>query len=254
MPAWVLPAAMAAGNIMSQLFGQHKQNEKNAELAETEFRRNMEMTQYQLDWNSPVNQMKRFRDAGLNPNLIYGQGSPGNMEKAPEYRRPDYAFQMPAVAQAYQQARLLQAQTDLTEVKTDESTIKQDLMRSQNNLVKANPYMRKEYVDSLVTQLSSTARLKEQEADWATGVKSFQVGDRELHGPAGAVKMEAQLNELINRVGLQNADKKIKAEILQSKEFQNALQELQVKWMKDGDITPQHIYQGIMLLLGKLMQ
>lgn len=32
----------------------------------------------QNEYNSPAAQMQRFKDAGLNPHLIYGQGNPGN--------------------------------------------------------------------------------------------------------------------------------------------------------------------------------
>lgn len=37
-----------------------------------------ELIDYQNQYNTPVNQMQRFADAGLNPNLIYGMGSNGN--------------------------------------------------------------------------------------------------------------------------------------------------------------------------------
>lgn len=34
-------------------------------------------------YNSPAAQMQRFQDAGLNPNLVYGQGTPGNAASIP---------------------------------------------------------------------------------------------------------------------------------------------------------------------------
>lgn len=37
----------------------------------------------QNEYNSPQAQMKRFQDAGLNPNLIYGQGNAGNAGSIP---------------------------------------------------------------------------------------------------------------------------------------------------------------------------
>ena len=40
--------------------------------------RNYQYWQLMNEYNTPANQMKRFGDAGLNPNLIYGQGTPGN--------------------------------------------------------------------------------------------------------------------------------------------------------------------------------
>lgn len=44
--------------------------------------------QQQAEYNTPANQMARYRDAGLNPNLIYGSGqaSAGNMTSAPDYQ------------------------------------------------------------------------------------------------------------------------------------------------------------------------
>lgn len=40
--------------------------------------------QMQNEYNSPKNQMARFAEAGLNPNLIYGSGNPGNASSAPD--------------------------------------------------------------------------------------------------------------------------------------------------------------------------
>ena len=49
---------------------------------------NEAMWNKQNQYNLPANQMQRYRDAGLNPNLIYGQGTPGNAEKVQPYTRP----------------------------------------------------------------------------------------------------------------------------------------------------------------------
>lgn len=38
---------------------------------------NLDMWNMQNEYNSPASQMKRYKEAGLNPNLIYGQGQPG---------------------------------------------------------------------------------------------------------------------------------------------------------------------------------
>lgn len=43
---------------------------------------NEKMWDRQNEYNLPSAQMQRFKDAGLNPNLIYGQGTAGNAEKA----------------------------------------------------------------------------------------------------------------------------------------------------------------------------
>lgn len=39
---------------------------------------NLSMWKMENEYNTPANQMARFKEAGLNPNLIYGQGNAGN--------------------------------------------------------------------------------------------------------------------------------------------------------------------------------
>lgn len=59
-----------------------KLNKKNRRWQEQMFRLQNQQAianwQLQNQYNSPAAQMQRFRDAGLNPNLIYGQGTAGN--------------------------------------------------------------------------------------------------------------------------------------------------------------------------------
>lgn len=44
---------------------------------------NFDMWKTQAEYNSPVQQMKRYSEAGLNPYLVASQGNPGNMATAP---------------------------------------------------------------------------------------------------------------------------------------------------------------------------
>lgn len=68
------------------LFGQNKQNKANLELVREQNNAQMALAKYQADrnldlwnlnneYNTPKAQMQRYKDAGLNPNLIYGNGS-----------------------------------------------------------------------------------------------------------------------------------------------------------------------------------
>lgn len=67
--------------IRQQIKAQKEENQKNREynlmLARTQNRWNIDQWQRENDYNSPTAQMARFRAAGLNPNLIYGQMSNG---------------------------------------------------------------------------------------------------------------------------------------------------------------------------------
>lgn len=70
----------------------------NKKLAAQQNQYNLDMWKMQADYNSPQAQMQRFSEAGLNPNLIYGQGSNGNMANAPQMVTP----QVPEFSRAAQ--------------------------------------------------------------------------------------------------------------------------------------------------------
>lgn len=46
----------------------------------------------QAFYNKPINQMARYQEAGLNPNLMYSQGNPGNMTSSPTMQPVRYDF------------------------------------------------------------------------------------------------------------------------------------------------------------------
>lgn len=46
----------------------------------------------QAEYNKPINQMARYQEAGLNPNLIYSQGNPGNMTSSPTMQPTHFDF------------------------------------------------------------------------------------------------------------------------------------------------------------------
>lgn len=260
MPSWFATAAKDAlpalvgsiGNIAGGLFGQGRAYKYNKNLAAYQHKKNMELLKFQLDYNSPANQMSRFAEAGLNPNLVYTQGDAGNMSQPAKY--PEMAQMSPEVfgnlGTQFAQMMLMRSQTRLTNTKVDESTSKKDLNKAQKAVAEANPWLNKAYVEAIVLQLSSAAKIKEQEMQFLT-MGQVDIGTH--RGEAGMVKMKLELDNLAAKFRLNQEDQKIRAKIVESKEFQNALQEIQLKWMKDKEITPQHIYQGIMMLLSKMM-
>ena len=65
---------------------------ENKKLAELGYKRDQEQLKYQNEYNSPANQMKRFTDAGLNKNLIYTQGNPGNQSSIARYQPPSVKY------------------------------------------------------------------------------------------------------------------------------------------------------------------
>lgn len=71
----------------------------------------------QNEYNTPSNQMQRFKDAGLNPHLIYGQGTNGNQSSPtalPDQKLPDFSG-IGDAAQNYTASRLQQTQINQME-------------------------------------------------------------------------------------------------------------------------------------------
>lgn len=66
------------------------QNEWQTQENEKAYQRNFQMWNLQNEYNSPTQQMARLRTAGLNPNLVYGNGVTGNSSgSTPQYQPAD---------------------------------------------------------------------------------------------------------------------------------------------------------------------
>ena len=63
-------------------------NKANAELAKYNWQQQVDMWNAQNAYNTPSAQMQRYSAAGLNPHLIYGQGSNGNSSSIPTPQLP----------------------------------------------------------------------------------------------------------------------------------------------------------------------
>lgn len=90
----------------------------NKWLAEYQYQKDLEMWNKGNMYNSPLEQMKRLKGAGLNPNLVYGSGSAAGMSagQLPKYNAPsvDYnyvpAVDIPTTIGMFQDFRLRSAQ------------------------------------------------------------------------------------------------------------------------------------------------
>jgi hypothetical protein len=51
---------------------------RSKQLMDKQFKMDKQMWDYQNAYNTPLNQMRRLKEAGLNPALMYGQGTTGN--------------------------------------------------------------------------------------------------------------------------------------------------------------------------------
>lgn len=98
------------------------------EEAELAYQRSVEMWNMQNAYNSPQAQMARFKEAGLNPHLMYGQGNAGNASSAPSYQPPaqQYRYQAGNYGAALQSAIpvLMQVGTWMQDMRLKEVALK----------------------------------------------------------------------------------------------------------------------------------
>lgn len=152
-----------AGNIISQLMANH-QNDK---LALRQNQWNIDQWNRENDYNLPVNQVKRLRDAGLNPDMYYGQnGMMNEAASSPTMERAtNYPFSMDldmgSAVQAYWNSQIAQAQVKnmeadaaLKEQQVDES--KQGVLESQSRIRK----MKQEMAESVDRCKEISAKIK----------------------------------------------------------------------------------------------
>lgn len=188
----ILAGAQAASSIINPIM-QHVQNKKNRQFSKEMYAQ--ERADNRADWaaqnayNSPAEQMKRFEAAGLNKNLIYGQGNEAQPIKQASYNTPDQQapqFSPPDIVgtlseyQNYQNSQLetskieqliqnAEAQRGLINAQTMKTI--QDTQTSEQNL-KVKRQLETYYLDSAqeslrAQQIGNVTKLDANQRAWA---------------------------------------------------------------------------------------
>jgi hypothetical protein len=252
MPIGALVPLIAAGvTAIGGMLSARKQAKENKKLAEYQNDANQKMLEKQLEYDKPKNQMARFQDAGLNPNLIYGQGTPGNQStplKYPDIKPTDYSRLMEAVP-VFNQTRLTDSQVQAQNAATRQKYAMTELNRLQARVLEKNPLLDDAGFKAIIDGLKASAEIKASDSKIRQS-ESF-VQDASAGWQVSKIANEVKLLE--QKFNLGTADSALKAATLKSKEFQNAILEVQKKFMADGDIGPGQILQFIQSLLLKAL-
>ena len=197
IPAIIGGAAALAGGLVGGLMNRKSQkdaNRTNIKLAREQQQFAQKMIQQQNEYNSPAAQMQRYAQAGLNPNLVYTQGNPGNQTSIPSYQRAEvkpteFHFQgdmANAVAQVYNnlqavaQIRKANADARSTEIDNDiklgswKNQIQYDISRytaldqfySNPEYFLKNKKLLNDLLDSQYNLTANNSALKRMEVDW----------------------------------------------------------------------------------------
>lgn len=231
-------------------------NAMNRDNALWTLEQNKRLQNEQRVYDSPQAQQERYKAAGLNPHLIYGNGSsaggafPINQQGLAPARLDAPSAEYPDVAGGFLQAGQSIASTQLANQKAVESEHRTALIDIQVDIAKTNPMLDPEVYKKVLRELESVAALKAEEAI------QMKVGWNTQDGVSRrnyVAKIEMQIEKMAQELGLNTADLKIKNKILESKEFENAMKKIEKAWLEDGDVSPEHVRQGLMLILSKMM-
>lgn len=270
----VIGSVVAAGIDAAVRGGPRRQYKWNKRAAQDANQMNRENQQWLLDqerliqeeqrkYDSPEAQMARYLAAGLNPHMIYGSGSSGGQAfpinagnlPAVDIQAPSAAYPNPVPT--FLGAMQTQAQLGLMEAKTGESLQKQALMDMQKQVLATNPMLNPKVLEAITNSTMAVADAKASEARylWKTRQEVTWDGMNAVieFDSYGAKKIRADVDGMMQRLGLNTVDLAIRNQILSSKQFENELKKIQVDWLQDGEITPQHVYQGLMLFFSKMM-
>jgi len=253
--AGAIAATQAAANVAAPVTGGWLSGKMNRRQARLQDRLNREFLDYQNVYNSPLEQRKRWEEADMNPALAYGQGTPGNQSQAQQAVTPDLPDWAAILGQSVNnlnttlmqqtQRQLIEANTEKTKAQTSTESIKQSVMS-------ANPILRSDFVQATIERMQAEAKLKRSEAtlmtqtQWVQDNGNFQITSRMQE------KLDSEIDLLKQRFKLGTLDAKIKGEVLNSKEMQNAILEVQKKFMTEFTLTPETWTQFVKIFLTKL--
>lgn len=168
--------ASLLGNLFG-IGGQAYQYAQQKKLIDHQFNKNVEMWNKQNEYNSPSAQMERLQQAGLNPNLVYGNGAVGNTTSdAPQYGLAD-APNYGAHLQNMFEPMTLRGQAIAQQIQ--ESKSRQELNGVETVLKSLDKTLAEKTLDSRVKYMMQSNELKLQQymADIALKENQVKVGN-----------------------------------------------------------------------------
>lgn len=116
-----------------------------SKLNQESFNQNVQMWNMQNEYNSPVQQMARLQEAGLNPNLIYGSTDGGTASSPPQLTPATVGR-----ADAPNYADSIKGNAALEAIQAYTQGLQMDNLSAQNDFIKARA--RKEAADAALTE------------------------------------------------------------------------------------------------------
>lgn len=121
----------------------------------------------QNEYNSPKAQMQRFKDAGLNPQLIYGQGTAGNASATPVQQQksgnPSFKADLQEI---YGEAQRLAANMQQTQQTVENLKTNQELMQTNIELQNQLKDIREKKLPYELDKIDASIYSMNSSSDW----------------------------------------------------------------------------------------
>ncbi len=160
-----------------------KERKHQTRLAEYAYSKDLEMWNRNNQYNTPSAQMRRLETAGLNKNMVYGQGTvAGNTSgQTPKYQAPTVKYKplqtsdvnnimggFQDIALKVAQKNNIEAQTEITEQRSMNESIKNSILATD---AKQKGFNLEKAESMLPYQLDQTKTATEQETQKLLGLK-----------------------------------------------------------------------------------
>lgn len=245
MPFPLIPVIAGAASLLgtgAQAAAQGNMNRKNREFAEKQYQ---QQKQDSLDfwhqnnaYNSPQEQMKRLQEAGLNPNLVYGNGTVANSASAPatpnqakyEGKTADFQGGATNALQGYFSTQMMQANLDNTKLQNAKIVEDTLLTQAQRKAVETTTGIKTDTKYDVLNKYhfdSQTSRLNYEN-------KAFDLSVKEALKDNTFKQAANQLAQQIATRQKTEADTSRINDIIKSQAFQRELQQFEIDLNKNG--------------------
>jgi hypothetical protein len=198
-------------------YGQNRGYQKEKEKAMFNFNLDKQMFDYQNAYNTPAQQMKRLKQAGLNPALMYGQGTTGNAQgMAQTQGMGQTSFNPAEIAQTTAtglQTSLMNDQRELLRMQAQNA--KQDaFLKGIKGITEMGHYKLKKALNPYeINNLKSTALRNYQDIEESKSTIALQESNKAL-SDAKILLTQRQTEEAIQRAENISSNTKLNEEVL----------------------------------------
>ena len=167
-----------------------RQNRRNIRNMRMQYQMDKQMFDYQNAYNTPAKQMQRLKAAGLNPALMYGQGTTGNATGYPQSKQLPAYMETPVDTATLVQGAMATQQLLQSKAQTKKTNEEAELTKVQKEVAMG----RSEYDIALgQAQLNN---VKKQTSEIDQKIENLIASKKQINETTAKIRLEKHLAKL----------------------------------------------------------